>query len=243
MANHVNSLNQPIGAPLPDWKACDRPPRTVLEGRYCRLEPVDIEKHADGLFAAFREDREDRIWTYLPYGPFETVEALRDWMGKTCLSDDPQFFTIVDTASGAIGGVASYLRIAPPVGCIEVGHINYAPRLQKSAAATETMYLMMKQVFETLGYRRYEWKCDSLNAGSMGAAKRLGFTFEGIFRQATIYKGRNRDTAWFSIVDSEWPALREAFEIWLSPDNFDEAGKQRLSLSGLTAKALARTGD
>lgn len=243
MTKHVNSLNQPIGAPLPDWKACDPPPQTILVGRYCRLEPVDIDRHAGGLFDAFREDREDRIWTYLPYGPFETVDAVRGWMKKTCLSEDPHFFTIVDTESNAIGGVASYLRITPPVGCIEVGHINFAPRLQKTAAATEAMFLMMRQAFETLGYRRYEWKCDSLNAGSMAAAKRLGFTFEGIFRQATIYKGRNRDTAWFSIVDSEWPALRTAFETWLSPDNFDPGSRQRQSLSSLTAKALARTAD
>jgi RimJ/RimL family protein N-acetyltransferase len=239
----MNALNQPIGAALPGWIPCERPARTELEGRYCRLEPINIEHHAEGLFEAFQEDKEGRIWTYLPEEAPASVEEVRQWMKDTCLTRDPHFFTIIDKKDNRIGGFASYLRIAPAVGSIEVGYINFAPRLQKTAAATEAMYLMMKQAFETLGYRRYEWKCDSLNAGSMGAAKRLGFTFEGIFRQATIYKGRNRDTAWFSILDSEWPALREAFVTWLSPDNFDASGKQRQSLSRLTAKALARTTD
>ena len=236
MANHTNALGMPIGFPVPDWTPCEPPPKTVLDGRYCRLEPVDIDAHAEGLLAAFQEDTQDRIWTYLPYGPLKSLDAVRDWMAKTCLGDDPHFFTLIDKRNGSIGGVASYLRIAPAVGSIEVGHINFAPRLQKTAAATEAMFLMMQLVFEKLGYRRYEWKCDCLNAGSMGAAKRLGFTYEGTFRQATMYKGRNRDTAWFSILDSEWPALREAFETWLAPDNFDSEGKQRVALSDLTGK-------
>lgn len=243
MDNHTNGLGMPIGAPLPDWTPCNHPPKTPLEGRYCRLEPIDIDRHAEGLFEAIHEDREGRIWTYLPEKPLTTVATVRDWMARTCLSDDPHFFTIINKRDNTIGGFASYLRINPPVGSIEVGYINFTPRLQKTTAATEAMFLMMQNAFTTLGYRRYEWKCDSLNAGSMRAAKRLGFTYEGTFRQATMYKGRNRDTAWFSILDREWPALRQAFTEWLAPDNFDEHGNQRQSLSNLIADARIKAAD
>ena len=163
-------------------------------------------------------------------------------MMKTCLDDDPLFHAVVDRANGRATGVASYLRIEERAGVIEVGHINYAPPLQRTPASTEAMYLMMRRVFDELGYRRYEWKCDALNAPSRAAARRLGFRFEGIFRQATVYKGRNRDTAWFSVLDSEWPALKAAFERWLSPENFDEDGRQRQSLASLTVPLVDRTG-
>jgi RimJ/RimL family protein N-acetyltransferase len=202
-----------------------------MEGRYCRIEPLDPARHAEDLFAAFTEDREGRIWTYLPYGPFATLADLRAWMEQSCLGDDPLFHAIVDKAGGRALGVASYLRITPEVGVIEVGHINYAPALQQTPAATEAMFLLMAQVFDGLGYRRYEWKCNALNDASRSAALRLGFSFEGVFRQATIVKGRNRDTAWFSILDSEWPEAKAAFEAWLAPENFDGAGKQRKSLA------------
>lgn len=237
MSQHTNSLGQPIGFPLPDWTPPSRPPRTVMEGRTCRLEPLDIEAHAAELHAANSEDQEGRIWTYLPCGPFASLDDYRAWIAETCLGDDPLFHAIRDTASGRAVGVASYLRITPASGSIEVGHINFSPALQHTVAATEAMYLMMARVFDELGYRRYEWKCDALNAPSRTAAQRLGFRFEGIFRQATVYKQRNRDTAWFAIIDSEWPALKAAFQAWLDPANFDADGRQRRRLSELTKAA------
>jgi RimJ/RimL family protein N-acetyltransferase len=234
MTDHRNPLGQPIGAPLPGWTARPRPPRAAMEGRYCRVEPIDPGRHAADLHEANLADQESRIWTYLAYGPFATLADYRAWMEQTCRGDDPLFHAILDGRTGRAVGVASYLRIDPPAGVIEVGHINYSPALQGTTAATEAMYLMMRRVFDELGYRRYEWKCDALNAPSRAAAERLGFVFEGIFRQATIYKGRNRDTAWYSIVDGEWPRLRDAFERWLDPANFDAQGRQRQRLSELT---------
>ena len=170
------------------------------------------------------------------YGPFATEADYRAWIVKDASGDDPLFHAIIDTATDKAIGVASYLRIFPDIGSIEVGHINYAPALQRTVAATEAMYLMMARAFDELGYRRYEWKCDNANEKSRNAAARLGFTFEGVFRQCTIYKGRNRDTAWFSILDGEWPRVKAAFEAWLDPANFDAAGKQKRSLSDLRAE-------
>ena len=241
MPESVNHLGLPIGVSLPDWSPPPRPPREAMAGRYCRVEPIHPARHAEALHAANLGDTENRIWTYLPYGPFETPEDYRAWMAADCLGDDPLFHAVVDGASGTAAGIASYLRINPAAGSIEVGHINYAPALQQTPAATEAMYLMMRRAFE-LGYRRYEWKCDALNARSRAAAMRLGLSFEGVFRQATSYKGRNRDTAWYAAIDSEWPALREAFEGWLDPANFDEDGGQRSSLSELTGPVLVDRG-
>jgi len=232
MKQRTNELGQPIGFEVADWTPRPRPPREPMQGRYVRLEPVRIDQAPD-LFDAFAADVENRIWTYLPYGPFANVEECLNWIEKTCLGDDPLFHAIIDTGTGRAVGVASYLRIEPGVGVIEVGHINYAPVLQKTRGATEAMYLMMRRVFSELGYRRYEWKCDALNAGSCSAAERLGFSYEGCFRQATMYKGRNRDTNWYSILDTEWPALETAYEVWLDPANFDKAGMQKASLARL----------
>jgi RimJ/RimL family protein N-acetyltransferase len=177
------------------------------------------------------------MWTYLAYGPFDTLDTYRSWVERMAASDDPLFFAVVDTASGRAAGVASYLRIDPPNGAIEVGHIAYSPALQRTRASTEAMYLMMRRAF-TLGYRRYEWKCDALNASSRAAAERLGFSFEGIFRQATVYKGRNRDTAWYAAIDRDWPRLERVFTRWLEPENFDDDGRQRARLEDLRAEAL-----
>jgi len=226
----TNHLGQPIGFPLPGWSARPRPPRTPIEGRYCRIEPIDVERHAAQLFRANALDREGRNWTYLVYGSFADLASYSEWMRKSCLGEDPLFHAIVERKTGEAVGVAIYLRIDPPVGVIEVGHINYSPLLQRKAAASEAMFLMMGRVFDELGYRRYEWKCDALNAPSRRAALRYGFRFEGIFRQATIYKERNRDTAWYSIIDSEWPALKAEYERWLDPGNFDKDGRQRTPL-------------
>lgn len=203
------------------------------------MQPLVAKLHAGDLYEADAEDRDGTSWTYLPYGPFPSLMAYEDWISATCQGDDPMFFAIIDFSFGKPVGVASYLRIIPESGSIEVGHVHYSPSLQRSRAATEAMYLMMKNAFD-LGYRRYEWKCDSLNAPSCAAANRLGFFFEGIFRQATIYRGRNRDTAWYSIIDSEWPQLEGAFTEWLSDSNFDQDGNQRVALSKLTLAGMER---
>jgi RimJ/RimL family protein N-acetyltransferase len=234
-----NDFGQRIGFPVRDWAAPPAPPHETMEGRYCRLEPLDPGRHAAALFEADAVDSDGRSWTYLGYGPFETLSSYRAWMDATCRGDDPLFFAVIDRTDDRPAGVVSYLRITPAAGSIEVGHLHYSPRLQRTPAATEAMYLMMKRAFES-GYRRYEWKCDALNAASRAAAERLGLSFEGIFRQATVYKGRNRDSAWFAAIDSEWPALRNAFVAWLDPDNFDAAGKQRVRLSDLTGPILKR---
>jgi RimJ/RimL family protein N-acetyltransferase len=238
MPAYKNNLGQPIGAPLADWQGCAHPRGAVIEGSLCRLEPIDAPRHAHDLFAAFSEDHDAHNWTYLPYGPFADEDELRDWIVTTCRGDDPCFFSVIDLASSKAVGVASYLRIEPRIGVIEVGHIHFSPLMQGRPISTEAMYLMMRQVFDVLGYRRYEWKCDSLNQPSCVAAVRLGFLFEGIFRQATMYRQRNRDTAWYSILDREWSAARTAFESWLDPANFDSDGQQRRSLSTLMQPQL-----
>jgi RimJ/RimL family protein N-acetyltransferase len=212
-----------------------------MAGRYCRLEPLDPGRHADALYTAFAADADGRGWTYLAYGPFPTAADYRGWMEASCLDDDPLFFAIIDAAAGQPAGVASYLRITPAGGSIEVGHIHYSPGLKQNPAATEAMYLMMRTAFD-LGYRRYEWKCDALNAASRAAAQRLGLSFEGVFRQATVYKGRNRDTAWYAAIDAEWPALHRAFLTWLDPTNFDGDGRQRTRLTDLTRPLLTQRG-
>ena len=222
---------QPLGDMLPDWTPPPLLSRAAMEGRFCRVVPLDLV-HAESLFAANSLDRAGRMWTYLPYGPFESVENYREWVREVSGGHDPLFFAILDCTEDRPVGVASYLRIVPAHGSIEVGHLAYSPPLQRTPAATEAMFLMMERAF-SLGYRRYEWKCDALNAPSRAAAERLGFTFEGIFRQAAVVRGRNRDTAWYSILDGEWPALREAFVRWLAPSNFDEAGTQRVRLASL----------
>jgi RimJ/RimL family protein N-acetyltransferase len=231
LATRRNQFGQPIGADLPEWRPAAAPPRTPMAGRHCRLEPL-ADNHAAALFDAFAA-ADDSLWTYMAYGPFDGPGAFAEQVARLRQGDDPQFHAIFDAAGPA--GIASFMRIDPRVGTIEVGGITYAPRLQRTPAATEAMALMMARAFDELGYRRYEWKCDALNAASRRAALRLGFTFEGIFRQATVYKGRNRDTAWFSVIDGEWPALKRAFRAWLDPANFDAAGRQRRSLESLRA--------
>ncbi|MEI6098789.1 MAG: GNAT family protein [Alphaproteobacteria bacterium] len=220
-----------LGVALPGWVVPQRPQGEVLEGDVVRLERMDPEIHAADLFRAY--GGHDALWDYLPYGPFSSASAYHRWAKDTATGADPLFYVIRQKASGYCGGVASYLRITPETGSIEVGHINLAPELNRSRAATEAMFLMMEWAF-VAGYRRYEWKCNALNLASRRAAQRLGFSFEGVFRQAAVVKGRNRDTAWFSVIDGEWPALREAYRAWLSPRNFDPDGRQRESLSDLT---------
>lgn len=241
MPARVNALGQPIGEAVPDFTAPPFPPHEGMAGRFCRLEPL-APAHGDGLWRAFQRDAEGRNWTYLAHEAFEREEAFAAWVADAATSVDPQFYAVLVPERGGGTpvtpvGIASYLRITPAAATIEVGHIHFSPLLQRTAAATEAMYLMMRRVFE-LGYRRYEWKCDSLNAPSRRAAQRLGFSYEGIFRQALVTKGRNRDTAWYACVDHEWPALRQAFETWLAADNFGPDGRPIQSLAALTAPIL-----
>lgn len=227
----LNSFGQPIGEELSGSFPRPLPPRQPMQGRFCSLVPIS-QSHAQPLYEAFATAEDGRNWTYLPLDPFDSLQACRDWLSTAESSSDPLYFAVLDTAGRAVGW-ASYLRIDPGAGVIEVGWINFSPLIQRSPVSTEAMYLMMARVFDELGYRRYEWKCDDLNAPSMAAARRLGFSYEGTFRQATHYKGRNRDTAWFSILDSEWPALKARFERWLDPANFDAEGRQIARLTEL----------
>lgn len=232
----INGLGQPVGDIVHGWKVVQPPTSRVLTGQFCRLERIDAARHAEQLFAADGLDAAGVSWTYMPYGPFASLSAYREWGTEVAACADPYFYAVVSIdplmqeGSGKAVGVLSFLRINPKVGSIEVGYIHLSPLLQRKRAATEAQFLLMQHAFDDLGYRRYEWKCDALNAASCSAAHRLGFTYEGTFRHATVVKGRNRDTAWFSITDAEWPRLRRAFADWLSPDNFDEQGMQRVPL-------------
>jgi len=226
----LNEFGLPIGDPVPDWTPRPRPAREALIGRYSRLEPLDADRHAASMHDAEALDAEGRNWTYLSRVRPTGVAGYRAWAVEAQKSEDPFFYAIVDPDSGDAVGLASYLRIDPANGVIEVGHLNFSPRLQRTRASTEAMYLMMRHAFDTLGYRRYEWKCDALNEPSRRAALRLGFTFEGVFRQAVVVHGRNRDSAWFAIIDKDWPAVRAEFERWLAPENFDGEGRQRSAL-------------
>ena len=220
-----------FGEIVPGWTVPQRPVGEVLEGQVVRLERMDPDGHAADLYRAY--SGHDGLWDYLPYGPFSSASGYHRWAKDSASGADPFFYVIRQIESGHCGGVASYLRITPEMGSIEVGHINLSPELNRSRASTEAMFLMMDWAFR-VGYRRYEWKCDALNVPSRRAAQRLGFSYEGVFRQAAVVKGRNRDTAWFAIIDKEWPALREAYAAWLSPRNFDAAGRQKESLADLT---------
>ena len=231
--NLTNKLGQSIGEPVENWKICPAPPKTKMEGKYCVIEILNIEKHAEDLFNSFAKDTNNYDWTYLHYGYFKSLTEFKDWLDKDCLDNDPLFYSIIDKNQNIAVGMASYLRIQEKVGNIEVGHIHYSFPMQKKPIGTEAMYLMMKRVFDELGYRRYEWKCDSLNERSCKAAKRFGFTFEGVFRQHNIVKGHNRDTAWFSIIDKDWQRIKKNYETWLYMTNFNKEGKQNKSLTSL----------
>ena len=197
-----------------------------LVGKYSILEPINVKRHAEDLYKNYSKDKKNLIWTYLPYGPFKNINLFKKWLRSFCLNKDPFFYAIYAKRYKQYCGMASYLRITPEHGSIEVGHINYSPILQNTAEGTETMYLMMKNAFETLGNRRYEWKCNNLNTESKNAAKRLGFKFEGVFRQMFVFKGRNRDSAWFSIIDKEWKKLKNGYLRYLKSSNFDKNYKQ-----------------
>ncbi|KZL19635.1 hypothetical protein PsAD2_01914 [Pseudovibrio axinellae] len=234
--NNRNTIGQIVGADLSSWTPALLPLDETMEGNFCRLERLLPAAHAVELYEAFSTDQDGRGWTYLPYGPFDNYPDFLDHVTDLASGSDPLAFAIIDVESGSAVGIATYLRVAPDAGSIEVGHIHFSPLLQRKPGGTEAMFLMMKNVFEKWGYRRYEWKCNSLNTASREAAVRLGFSYEGTFRQAGVVKGKNRDTSWFSVIDSEWPVLKAAFEGWLAQDNFDAEGKRMTSLPELIAK-------
>ena len=212
-----------------DWKGAQPPRSEVLGGAAARLEPVDPARHAAGLFQS--SSGADSIWDYLAYGPFVDLATFTAWLHERAASSDPLFFTVVDIDADAPRGMASYMRMDPPNGVIEIGHIWFAPALQRTPTATEAIFLLARHAFDDLGYRRLEWKCDSQNARSRRAAERFGFVYEGVFRQHMVTKGRNRDTAWFAMTDGDWPLRKSSFETWLARSNFDENGRQRRSLA------------
>ncbi|MDG2939267.1 GNAT family protein [Bisgaard Taxon 10/6] len=224
-----NKFNQPIGEALPDFSVGKRPDVNVLEGHFCRLEKLSFAKHHNDLFAVYSSPLEN--WTYLPLAPFIQKSDFDQFLQLLEHSQDPYYLAIIDKQTQQAVGTFALMRIDPNNRVIEVGWVIYSPQLQKTRIATEAQFLLAQYVFEDLKYRRYEWKCDSLNAPSRKAALRLGFTYEGTFRQAQVYKGRTRDTAWFSMLDSEWLSQKKRFQNWLSDSNFDEHGIQKTSLS------------
>jgi RimJ/RimL family protein N-acetyltransferase len=223
----VGDLGQAV-----DWKPVERPGRVTLRGAHVLVRPVDAGTDAEPLHEV---SRDPAIWTYLPDGPYRDAGHLRGMLAWAEGSEDPLFFTLARAADERPMGIASYLRITPEHGTIEIGHIWFGAPLQRTTAATEAIFLLARHAFDELGYRRLEWKCNALNEASRRAAERFGFRFEGVFRNHQVVKGHNRDTAWYAIVDSEWPAVRGAYEEWLAPDNFDAAGRQRRSLRELVA--------
>lgn len=220
------------------WTPPDISHSAVLQGRTARLERLDPTRHAAEIYQANSAD--DAIWAWLPYGPFSSSAAYHRWVSEVSAWDHTRFYAVRDQIAGRWAGVASYLRDDPANGVIEIGHINFSKAMQRTPAATEAITLMIAQAFEA-GYRRVEWKCDAGNIPSRRAAQRFGFSYEGVFRQHQIVKGRNRDTAWYAMIDAEWPALREAYAAWLSPANFDAKGQQIERLSDVTR--LVRTAD
>lgn len=231
MTPPTNRHGQPIGRPVPNWHPRPHPGKVTLTGRFCRLEPLDPSRHADALFDAYATAHDDRDWTYMPFGPFADPAAYRTHAEALAQTSDPLQFTVIDAATQRPVGTLALMRQDAANGVVEVGFVTFSPLLQRRPAATEAQFLLMAYVFETLGYRRYEWKCDDLNAPSRKAALRLGFTFEGTFRNAVVYKGRSRDTAWFGMTEADWPARKAAFTRWLAPENFDTAGQQRAPLA------------
>lgn len=236
----VNEFGQLLGQDVVDWRAPPFPPHEAIEGRYCRLEPLDVARHAREIYEAQAADASGQRWTYLFNGPYADFAAYQQWCAASAASRDPQFYAVVDRSDGRACGSCALMRIEPKHGVIEVGNIYFAPRLARTRAATEAMFLLMRKAF-TLGYRRYEWKCDSCNLPSRAAATRFGFSYEGMFRQAIVNKGRNRDTTWFAIIDADWHAgLQQAYLRWLDPGNFAADGRQKLRLSELTAPFVER---
>ncbi len=228
-----NAFGQPIGEALPDWTPRPLPPRASLEGRFCRVEPLDAERHGGALYSAYAQATDARDWTYLPNDRELNLDAFKEMIAIRSASADPLHMAVVRDMEAA--GSVALMRIDPGNGVIEIGHVHFAPSIQRTPAATEALFLLMRRAFDELGYRRLEWKCDSLNAPSRRAATRLGFTFEGVFRNAMVTKNRSRDTAWYAIVAEDWPKIRAALQLWLTPGNFARNGRQIVDLVALRA--------
>jgi RimJ/RimL family protein N-acetyltransferase len=227
------SIELPLGEEI-GWAAVERPPRTPVRGSRVLLRPVDAATDAVPLWTVSHPPAGDAaIWTYLPDGPYESPDHLGQMLAWAASSEDPMYFTLVSLAAERPLGLASYQRITPEFGVVEIGHVWFGVPLQRTTAATEAIYLLARRVFDDLGYRRVEWKCNALNAASRRAAERFGFSFEGVFRNHQVVKGRNRDTAWYAMTDDEWPAIRSGFQAWLAPENFDSEGRQKRSLGDL----------
>ncbi len=216
---------------LSRWTPRPRPPRQIHEGRYGRLEPLNAARHGDQLYQASSQQDAERLWHYSSDGPYPDRPSFEAWLKKNEASVDPLMFVVIDRATGRVEGRQTFMRIAPEHGVIEIGYIMYGPAIARTRVATEAFFLFARHAFDDLGYRRFEWKCDNANEPSKIAALRFGFTFEGLFRQHMVYKGRNRDTAWYSMLDCEWPRIRRAFEDWLAPDNFASDGRQKTKLN------------
>ncbi len=227
-----NQFGQLVGGIIEDWRGALKPNKELsLQGRYCMLVPIELHQHATKLYNAFAINNKGDSWTYLPYGPFETQNDFENWLNRTLAEPDTLLYAILDEKTQEPIGIAGFLRINPPHGVIEIGHLHFSAKLRQTALATEAIYLLLQYAFDSMGYRRCEWKCHHFNEPSKLAAKRFGFTFEGVFRQSNVFKERNRDTAWFSIIDTEWPLIQRRFEKWLHPDNFDVTGMQILKLA------------
>ena len=239
MTQRINQFDQPIGDEVADWKPVQLPMQNRMEGIYCRVERLSTDGHLQELYDAYQLDVDGKLWTYMSVGPFTNIDVFRTWMEQAVNDEDSIFYAFIDKNTDRAVGLGSYLRMQPEVGVIEVGNLAYSPLMQKTVVATEAMFLMMQNVFNHYGYRRYEWKCDALNAASRRAAKRLGFRYDGLFEQAIVYKGRNRDTAWFSILDKHWPQIEKGFLQWLDPDNFDDSFIQKQSLTDCLAASIS----
>lgn len=235
MTDRVNCFGQPVGSPLDNWHPRPSPQPLSFQGRTCRLEPFATDQHAEALYQAYAQAADGRDWTYMFAGPFDSEADYLKHAEQMAQSRDPLHFTVIDCRSEKPVGTLALMRIVPEHGVMEVGHVAFSPQLQRTVMATEAHYLLMRYAFDILGYRRYEWKCDSCNQPSRRAATRLGFQFEGTFRQAIVYKGRSRDTCWFSIIDSDWPQVKQGLERWLAADNFTAGGEQRKTLEQLRA--------
>lgn len=236
----TNEFNQLVGQALPQWQAALKPPRHGLTGEHTELIPMQFELHAEQLWRLIQQEPDASCWTYLPYGPFASQTIFNEWLKEFLTKDDLLIYTIFSGTKSV--GWCALMRADVVSGCIEIGHVYYSVHLRQRYSATEAMYLLMQQVFK-LGYRRCEWKCDDLNTPSKKAALRLGFSYEGLFRQAVVVKGRNRNTAWFSIIDNEWPSQKMAMQQWLKLDNFDKNGQQKQSLQQLKASAATQKTD
>lgn len=221
---------------LSSWQPRPTPDQRVLQGRFVRLEALAVARHGDDLWRAL-QGPDPALWDYLPYGPFSERSQFDAWLTNNTERRDPLFYAVIDQASSRALGVFSYLNIVAQDGCIEIGHVAFGAPMQRTAGATEAIYLLARHAFDDLGYRRLEWKCDAANTRSMRAAERFGFVHEGLFRQHRVNKGKNRDTAWFSIIDNEWPRCRDAFQRWLATENFDQQGQQRQRLQALRESA------